>query len=65
MTRCGLEGHSPTGWPKRRIGGGRRHGYATGTRLAVEGGRRRRERFGCRPMTNAADGTLRWRGRSV
>jgi hypothetical protein len=63
MTRCGLEASS-TGFTKRGLGCGRRHGYAAAAELTVDGCRREvPARVVCRPIRYADDGSLRWRSR--
>ena len=64
MTRCGLEAALVAGTSRRQVGCGRRHGYASARPAAA----RRAERpvlHGCRQVPDAADVTVRWRGRAV
>ena len=65
MTRCGLEALSLVGSTKRRVGCGRRHGYATGAPLTVDGSSWAPSRATRRRLRHEADGVRFCRGRSV
>jgi hypothetical protein len=69
MTRCGLEAMSLVGSTKRRVGCGRRHGYATryatGAPLTVDGSSWAPSRATRRRLRYEADGVRFCRGRSV